>query len=175
MNSVNFKIIIFFAFYLIVLGSPVVLQAQKCNYEKNEIDALTELVVKRTAPVMLVRIKGQPLYVKAQCIGTNKYLKVLFYKYNNFSFKEDREIGLILPNNDEIVLYPRQSQADSTKMNDRSSTSSLLVYKLSDIQYQTLSQSAVIEFKYFVSEGFIEEPIKSSKQNKIMEVLRCVE
>ena len=174
MNSLEIKAIIFFIFSLLV-GSPLILQAQKCNYEKNEIDALTEFAVKRTAPEMLLRISGQPLYVKAQCIGPNKYLKIVFLKYNEFSFKEDREIGLILSNNQELVLYPRLSSVDSTKMDDGANATSLLIYKLSGDQYQTLTQTSVTKFKYFVSEGFIEGTIKSSKQNKIMEVLKCVE
>ena len=162
-------------FFILVLSSPLLLQAQKCNYEKNEIDALTELVVKRTTPQMLLRINGQPLYVKAQCIGTNKYLKILFLKYNGFSFKEDREVGLVLSNNEEVVLYPRLSSVDSTATDLQNDETSLIIYKLSDPQYQLLTSTTAIEFKYFIASGFIKEPIKTSRQGKVMEVLKCVE
>jgi hypothetical protein len=149
--------------------------AQKCNYEKNEIDALTELLVKRTAPAMLLRINGQPLYAKAQCIGDNKYLKLLFYKFNDYSFQEDREVTFVLSNNEEITLYPRLIPVDTAKMDDIMNVNALLVYKLTPEQFQKLNQTPVIQFKYYLISGFVTEPIKGSKQQKIMEVLRCVE
>ena len=175
MNGANSKIIIFFSFCFFIFGNTLILQAQKCNYEKNEIDALTEFAIKRTAPEMLLRISGQPLYVKAQCIGPHKYLKIVFLKYNDFTFKEDREIGLIMSNSDELLLYPRQNSVDSTKIDDRRDATSLIIYKLSDIQYETLTQSTVVKFKYFVGTGFVEETIKSSNQGNILKVLKCVE
>lgn len=174
MRSINFKIILFFICYLF-FSSQQTIQAQKCNLEKDEIDALTELAVKRTAPEMLLRINGQPLYVKAQCIGSNKYLKILFLKYNDFSFKEDREVGIIMSDNEELILYPRQRSVDSSKIDDRRNATSLLIYKLSDMQYKILTQNSVVKFKYFVGTGFVEESIKSSNQDKIMKVLKCVE
>lgn len=159
----------------IIVGITTSTKAQKCNLEKNEIDALTELVIKRTAPEMILRINGQPLYVKAQCIGPHKYLKITFYKYNDFSFEEDREIGLILSNNDEITLFPRQVPVDSAKMDLIADANALLVYKLSNSQYETLCQNSVSKFKYHLISGFVDEPIKKSKQNKIMDVLKCVD
>jgi len=148
--------------------------AQKCNYEKNEIDGLTELLVKRTAPLMLTRINGQPLYVKAQSIGTNKYLKLVFYKYNDFTFLEEREVSFILSNQEELVLFPRISPVDSTQT-DLVDLTSLLIYKLSNEQFQLLSQYPVEKFKYYVTSGFIEETINSKKQNSIINVLKCID
>jgi hypothetical protein len=149
--------------------------SQKCNYEKNEIDALTELIVKRTDPYLFTRINGQPLYAKAQCIGTNKYLKLLFYTFNDFSFQEQREVGFVLSNNEEIMVYPRVMPVDSAKMDEITSTNSLLIYKLNEAQFQKLLNYPVVKFKYFLISGFIEEPIKPAKQGVVMDVLRCVE
>ncbi len=167
----TFFILIFFMTIL----SSVDGFSQKCSYEKNEIDALTELQVKRTTPSLLLRINGQPLYVKAQCIGDNKYLKLLFYHYNDFSFQEDREISFILSNNEEIILYPRVMPVDSSKIDDITNVNSLLIYKLTSDQFQKLLNTPVTQFKYFIASGFLTEPVKGSKQNKVMEVLRCVE
>ena len=169
-NNISYLI-----FFFIVTSFSVKVKAQKCGFEKNEIDALTELVVKRTAPSMLLRIEGQPLYVKAQCIGTNKYLKIVFYRYNDFSFQENREVGFLLSNKEDLLLYPRQMSVDSAKMDNVINVSSLLIYKLSDNQYQKLTQFPVIKFKYYLTTGFVEVPIKTKKQGKVMEVLRCVE
>jgi len=164
-----------FTFAITLFFSSLNLSAQKCNYEKNEIDGLTELIIKRTAPVLLTRIEGQPLYAKGQCIGQNKYLKLIFYKYNGFSFQEQREIGFILSNNEEIVLYPRQMPVDSTKMDDITNVTTLIVYKLSGEQYKLLTEYPVIQFKYYVTSGFVPVDIKSSKQMNILHVLRCIE
>jgi hypothetical protein len=175
MISKIFRILFYIsAFIIILLFSSSNLLAQKCNYEKNEIDGLTELTIKRTTPVMLTRIEGQPLYAKGQCIGSNKYLKLIFYKYNGFLFQEQREIGFILSNNEEIVLYPRQMPVDSTKMDDITNVTSLIIYKLSEEQYKLLTEYPVIQFKYYVTSGFVPIDIKSSKQMSILHVLQCV-
>lgn len=151
------------------------LYSQKCSYEKNEIDALTELPVKRTTPELLCRISGQPLYAKGQSIGDNKYLKLLFYTFNNFTFQEDREVGFILSNNEELMVYPRHMPVDSAKMDQLTNVNSLLVYKLTSEQFELLKVYPVKKFKYFVATGFIEEPITSKKQNAVINVLKCIE
>lgn len=160
--------------WLLAVLYPSVAKAQKCDYEKNEIDALTELVIKRTAPELLLRINNQPLYVKAQCIGTNKYLKLRYYRYSDASLQENREIAFILQNNEELILYPREMPEDTTSMDDYMDVSTLMVYKLSEKQYELLTSTPVIEFKYFVVAGWISKAIKKSRQTHVMDVLRCV-
>ncbi len=149
--------------------------AQKCNYEVNEIDGLLEMPIKRTVPEMLCRINNQPIYIKAQCIGSNKYLKLRYYKDTEFSIQENREISFILPSDDEIILFPRVMPVDSSAMDDLIEISSMLVYKLSADQYETLKNSPVKVFKYYRVSGFVEKEIKASKQTTLMQVLRCVE
>lgn len=149
--------------------------AQKCKYEKNEIDGLLEVPIKLTKEEFICRIDNQPIYVKAQCIGTNKYLKIRYFKYNNFIIQEDKEIAWELPSKEDITLFPRAMPVDSTKINDITDVSVLLIYKLSASQYETLKNNPVTKFKYNISTGFVEKEIKSSKQNAIMNVLRCIE
>ncbi len=149
--------------------------AQNCSYEKNEIDAVTELTVKRTAAEILLRINGQPVFVKGQSIGENKYLKIQYYKYSNYEIQEDREISFVLSNEEEVTLFPRTMPVDSTKMSDFSELSTLLIFKLSAEQYQKLKETPITVFKYHLISGFVEEPIKGAKQESIMEVLRCIE
>lgn len=149
--------------------------AQKCKYEKNEIDGLLEVPIKLTKEEFICRIDNQPIYVKAQCIGTNKYLKIRYFKYNNFIIQKDREIAWELPSKEDITLFPREMPVDSTKINDITNVSVLLIYKLSASQYETLKKNPVTKFKYNISTGFVEKEIKSSKQNVIMNILQCVE
>lgn len=151
------------------------INAQKCNYEVNEVDGLLEVPIKRTVSEMICRINNQPLYMKAQCIGTNKYLKLRYYKDSDLSIQENREISFVLPNDEEVILYPRPMPVDSTEVNDMVNVSSMLVYKLSAEQYEILKNTPVTIFKYYRVSGFIEKEIKASRQATLMDLLRCVE
>jgi len=164
--------VVFIALLILSSGN---LSAQKCQYEKNEIDAVTELQIKRTVAEMLLRINGQPVYVKGQSIGANKYLKIQYYKYSNYEIQEDREITLVLNNAEEVTLHPRPMPVDSTKINDYSDLSTILIFKLTEDQFQKLKSAPTTKFKYHLISGFVEEPINGSKQQSIMEVLRCLE
>jgi hypothetical protein len=154
---------------------PSLLIGQKCSYEKNEVDAITEFQVKITRPELLCRINGQPVYIKAQCIGPHKYLKLQYYKYSNYVIQEDREIALVPESGEEIILFPRTMPGDSTKMDTFDTGLALLIFKLSDSQYQTLKSSPLIKFRYYLVSGWVEEEIKGSKQTKLIEALTCIE
>ncbi len=148
--------------------------AQKCKYEKNEIDGLMEIPIKLTKPELLCRIDNQPIFVKTQCIGTNKYLKIRYYRYQDFIIQEDKEISFVLSTAEEVALQPRMMPKD-TLSDDITNVSTMLVYKLTASQYEKLKNNPTTIFKYSISTGFVEKPIKSSKQTIIMNLLRCVE
>ncbi len=150
-------------------------KAQKCKLEKNDVDALTEMAIKRTAQQLLLRINNEPIYFKAQCIGANKYLKLSYYTYGNFSFKEEREIKLITTLNDEVILFPRVVPVDSTKNEDLYHARSLIVYKLSPEQYTILTANGVAAIKFFVVTGWVNKNIKTAKRTALLEMLKCVE
>lgn len=149
--------------------------AQKCNYEKNEVDAITDLPIKRTQPEILARVGGQPIYVKGQSIGDNKYLKIRVYNYSDFDIQEEKEISFTLSNDEQITLFPRQMPVDSARLDHLTNVTTLMIYKLSDDQYQNLKDYPVTLFKYFLDSGWVEERIKEKKQGAVMTVLRCLE
>ncbi len=160
---------------IIIIGATNTISAQRCKYERDEIDGLLEVPVKLTKKELLCRINNQPIYVKAQCIGSNKYLKLRYFQYNDFTIQNNKEIAFVLPSSEEVILYPRPMPVDSTEMNEIKEVSTMLVYKLNPNQYDILANTQVIKFKYYISTGFVEEPIKESKQSVIMNLLRCVE
>jgi hypothetical protein len=167
-------------FYTIILGivltiSNYQVSAQKCKYEKNEIDAITEKAIKLTEPEVLLRLDNNPIQIKAQCIGEYKYLKLRYIKYSSFYIVDDREIAFKLKNDQEIVLFPRPMPQDTAKTDDITAITAMLVYKLSTEQYQLLSNFPIKEFKYYLSTGWMTEEINANKQNVIMNLLRCVE
>ncbi|MBR5644273.1 MAG: hypothetical protein IKW77_08810 [Salinivirgaceae bacterium] len=166
-----YKVIVAAAF---AIGTQAV-SAQSCQFEKNAIDAITETQVKVTQPVTVAKLNNNPLYFKAQSIGSKyRFLKMRYYKYNNFSIDESREISLRLTNNEEIVIYPRHAAGDTIRSTVESS-SAMLIYPINAEQYEKLKRYPVKTFKYFVTTGFIEVPIKENKQTKIMGILNCID
>ncbi len=166
-----YKVIVAAAF---AIGTQAV-SAQNCQFEKNAIDAITETQVKVTQPVTVAKLNNNPLYFKAQSIGSKyRFLKMRYYKYNNFSIDESREISLRLTNNEEIVIYPRHAAGDTIRSTVESS-SAMLIYPINAEQYEKLKRYPVKTFKYFVTTGFIEVPIKENKQTKIMGILNCID
>ena len=67
---------------VLLVGAQAV-SAQSCQFEKNAIDAITETQVKVTQPVTVAKLNNNPLYFKAQSIGSKyRFLKMRYYKYN---------------------------------------------------------------------------------------------
>ncbi|RLD63781.1 MAG: hypothetical protein DRJ01_02820 [Bacteroidetes bacterium] len=161
---------------ILFLFSSSAFSQKKCKYEKNEIDALTELRIIRTIPVSICRVNGQPFYFKAQAIGNRKYLKLKYFRYNNFKIKDNSELIFTLPNYKTVTLTPRKIKKDTTKEQESNfmSVSSMIIYRLTDEQYNTLVKYPVTNVKYFIDIGFINKAIKENKQNKIQEILKCV-
>ena len=159
----------------VLLVCAQAVSAQSCQFEKNAIDAITETQVKVTQPVTVAKLNNNPLYFKAQSIGSKyRFLKMRYYKYNNFSIDESHEISLRLTTNEEIVIYPRHAAGDTIRSTVESS-SAMLIYPISAEQYEKLKRYPVTTFKYFVTTGFIEVPIKENKQTKIMGILNCID
>ncbi|MCK5822884.1 MAG: hypothetical protein KAG95_02710 [Bacteroidales bacterium] len=166
----TFIIILFFI-------STFAFSQKKCKYEKNEIDALTDLRIIRTIPVSICRVNGQPFYFKAQTIGNRKYLKLKYFRYNNYKIKDNSELIFTLPNYRTVTLKPRTVKKDTTKEENSNfmSVSSMIIYRLTNEQYKTLVENPVTNVKYFIDVGFINKAIKENKQNKIQDILKCVE
>lgn len=172
MHTMHKNLVALFVAFLLVGRTPV---SAQCQYEKNVIDAITESQIKITQPVTVAKLNNNPLYFKAQSIGSKyRFLKMRYYKYNGFSINESREISLRLTNNEEIVIYPRHAAGDTIKSNVET-VSSMLIYPINAEQYEKLKRYPVKIFKYFVTTGFIEVPIKENKQTKIMDILNCID
>lgn len=158
-----------------VVLSCTTIAAQNCNYEKNIIDPITETPVKITQPITLAKLNNNPLYFKAQSIGIKyRFLKMRYYRYNGFSINEEREIAFRLNTDEEIVLHPRRTAADTIKSNVEK-VSSMLVYPITAEQYEKLRRYPVTVFKYYITTGFVEIPIKENRQTKIIDILNCID
>jgi hypothetical protein len=74
-----------------------------------------------------------------------------------------------------VVLYPRVVPVDTTAMDDFITISSLLVYRLNNDQFEKLKNYPVTSFRYYVVSGFIDVDIKTSRQTRLIEILKSIE
>lgn len=168
MNSLKFII----SLTIVLIFNSV--SAQKCRYEINHLDAKTELQVKRTEPIEIAKVNNQPLLMKAQCIGPNKYLKVRYYRYNGFEIKDSEIFEIIFTDRTSVKLKPRE--LPKKKSNGGFVTvSSLLIFDLSQDEFKQLIDKPVAEIKYFVEGGgYIREEVRKRYQFDIQHIMNCV-
>ncbi len=149
--------------------------AQNCQYEKEFTDDNTGKKVKITVQVVLARLNNNPLYFKAQSIGDDRrFLKMRYYKYNDFYFRDDREVILFLTNGEQVVLNPRVNPNES-KESKLQTISSMVIYPLTEEQFSKLRNHPVKNFRYYVATGFVDLPIKDNKQDQLMKILKCID
>lgn len=149
--------------------------AQNCKLEINDIDPRTKLRIVRTEFEQLDRINSNPLMVKAQAVGDKKFLKIRYYKYNNFEIRSGSELELILSNNKTVTLQPFINPADTVPdQNSFMTVSSLIIYPMEDDAFQQLSTYDVIKLKYYVAQGYQYSEIKDKRQSVIRELLNCI-
>ena len=164
------KILLIILFFI----SPVFSHSQKCNYEKDKIDESTQLVIKRTAPLTLCKVNGHPFIFKSQQIGDRKYLKLRYYKYNNFSITEGSKFIFYFYNN-KLMLYPLDfAIKQNSNQNGFSTISSMIVYELKKEDFETLLNNPVRMIAVYTKTGIIKQEIKSKQQNNIQHMLECI-
>lgn len=163
-----------FTFLLIITFGTSFSYAQKCRYEKNELDAVTELVVKRTEPVEVTEVNDHPLFMKGQCIGKRKYLKVRYYRYNSFEIDGSHPFEIIFDDQTSVKLEAREMpEGESTS--GFMKVSSLLIFNLTDDQYQKLLDKPAVQIKYFIKEGgYIRKDIRKRFRDNIQHIMNCI-
>jgi len=167
------KIIQITLFFFIIISFNQGL-AQKCRYGKIEIDAVTEMVVKRTEPVEVTEVNDQPLFMKAQCIGENKYLKVRYYRYNSFTINASEPFEIIFNDQTSVKLQARD-MPEAESSGGFMKVSSLLIFNLSKEQYQMLLDKPAVQIKYFIDGGgYIRKDIRKRYQGDIQYIMRCI-
>jgi hypothetical protein len=163
----------------IIISSIVLLllnntYAQKCRYEVDQIDSKTEMLIKRTEPVEIARVNNQPLLMKAQCIGENKYLKVRYYRYNGFEIRDSEIFEIIFADRSSIKLQPRELPKKKSS-GDFVTVSSLLIFDLTRDQYKQLLDKPVIELKYYVEGGgYVREEVRKRFQSDLQHIMQCI-
>jgi hypothetical protein len=163
--------------YIILLLSLLFINyvnAQKCKYEIDQLDAKTELQIKRTEPIELVRVNNQPLLMKAQCIGEKKYLKVRYYQYNGFEIRDSEIFEIIFSDRSSVKLKPRKLPKKKAT-GGFVTVSSLLIFDLTNKEYKQLLENPVIEIKYYVEEGgYIRKEVRKRFQTDLQHIMKCV-
>ncbi|MFO7863116.1 MAG: hypothetical protein R6U85_03870 [Salinivirgaceae bacterium] len=157
--------------FLLSVGS---VSAQKCKYEKDMIDAVTEMKIKRTRPVDIARVNNNPLLVKAQCIGKNKYLKIRYYMYEGFKIRENEPLEFFFTDNTSLEITAREMPESKTS-GGFTQVSELLVYDLTPEQYLMLMEKPLAEIKYYVETGgFVRKEVRKRDSENLMHILKCI-
>lgn len=164
--------------YLILIGFLALSSitfAQNCKLEINDIDPRTKLKIIRTEFEQLDRINSNPLLVKAQAVGDKKFLKIRYYRYNNFEIRSGSEMEFMLSNNKVVTLQPFINPADTAPdENSFMTVSSLIIYPIEDDAFKLLTTYDVVKIKYYVAQGYQYSEIKTKRQSVIREVLNCI-
>ena len=148
--------------------------SQDCQYEKNEIDETTLLPVKRTTFVSLCKVNRSPFECKAHSIGNNKYLKIRYYRYNDFYIPADQPLIFIMEDSSGISLTAIQPRRDSTNLSSMMTVSSLLVYELSEETFEMLTSQPVIMIRYYQDNEYISVEVKDKSRLLLKQILDCI-
>lgn len=158
---------------LILVGSN--LFGQRCKYEKNKIDPDTKLEIKRTRYSELTRINSHPLYVKGQCIGANKYLKIRYYISSDGNIDDTKPLKITFSNNSFILLNALPITNGPSLNTSITKISSLLIYKLSKKQYNLLLDNDVKEIEFETLSGVsLIRRIRKKYKDRIKNIMLCI-
>ena len=159
---------------LFMITVSTISYAQKCRYEKEMIDGETELQIKRTEAVDVIRVNNQPFLIKAQCIGSRKYMKIRYYRYNGFEIRTNEPLEIFFTDDSSVKITARE-MPESRSSSGFIQVSSMLVYDLTKEQYLQLLNKPAQAIKYYVEGGgFIREEIKKKYQGDLQQIMRCV-
>ncbi len=154
---------------------PTISIGQRCYYEKDEIDKNTNLVIRRTAPINLCKVNGHPFSFKSQQIGDRKYLKLRYFRYNNFSIIEGSKFIFYFQNGDNLMIEPLEiKKKPKTEQSGFSTTSSLIIYQLSKDVFNILLDNLVVEVGFYSNTGIMKQEIKAKNQDVIQQLLVCI-
>lgn len=167
------------AFLITILTSLLFFQAnaqKACKYEKDEIDAITELKVRITQQIQLCKVNNAPFLIKAQSIGDRRYLKIRYYRYDNFSILPNTDFTFTFSDNTTLEVTPRETKTDTANTdNSFTAISSMIILPLSEQQFYKLLHFPVTKMKYYIPGGYEFKDIKESKQEDLKQILSCIE
>jgi len=170
MNKFFLSILVAF-FLLIKIHSAA---QEKCQLEVNQVDPITNMVVKRTIDYSIGKLFGQPLYFKAQCIGEKKYLKMRYFLYGNVEISDEEPIRLIFLDDSFLEIKPRKMPQRNSE-GSLTTVSAMLIYDLDNNQARQLTSNRVkkIELRATNGESF-EVEVRERFREYFIQMVQCV-
>lgn len=167
-------IFVMLCFFFIMIWYPADIKAQNCTYEVNLVDPSTGAVVKRTSDVAIGKLNRQPFYVKTQCIGKNKYLKIRYYCYDNFFISDKHPMKLTFMDDTSIDLIPRSNDDQQESINI-SKISTMLIYFIDENQLNKMMSEPIKKIEFQSSQGdFVDFDVRERFRSTIQQLLDCV-
>ena len=160
--------------FILMLFSVICI-AQNCKLEIDDIDPRTKLRVVRTEFEQLERVNNNPFLIKAQAVGEQRFLKIRYYRYNNFEIKPGSEMEFILSDNSTVTLKPFINPGDTVpEQNSFMTVSSMIIFPIEPADFEKLSTYDLVKFKYFIEQGYIYTEVKEKRQTLLRELLQCI-
>ena len=93
----------------------------------DKIDESTKMMVKRTVPLTIFKMNGNPFVFKTQRIGDKKFIKLRYIRNNNFSIIEGSNIIFYFNDGNKLKIEPMPLKNKSISKNGFTTVSSLIV------------------------------------------------
>lgn len=160
---------------LVLLFFSVICLAQNCKLEIDDIDPRTKLRVVRTEFEQLERVNNNPFLIKAQAVGDQRFIKIRYYRYNNFEIKPGSEMEFMLSDNSTVKLKPFISPGDTMpEQNSFMTVSSMIIFPLEQADFEKLSTYDLVKFKYYIEQGYLYTEVKEKRQSVLRDLLQCI-
>jgi len=159
----------------LIISQSITLEAQNCNYDVNEIEPGSGLLVKRTEDMAIGKLNNQPFYIKSQCIGDKKFLKIRYFCQNDFFIHDKEPMVLTFLDNSKLEIPPRPNNKTEQTRTQFTKVSEMLIYDITQEQYNKIvaQQAKKITFKTWDND-FVDLELKDKFRLSLQQLLQCV-
>lgn len=146
----------------------------QCSLEVNQVDPVTNMVVKRTIDYSVGKLFGQPVYFKAQSIGEKRYLKIRYFMYRDLEISDELPLRFIFVDESYLDVQPRKAQ-NRSKEGNINVVSAMILYDISNEQAKQLIEKNVkrVELKTTTGDP-LEIDVRERFRNTFSIILQCV-
>lgn len=161
--------------YFLVVIIPIISfnsEAQKCKYEKNELDEFTKNYVVITKRRSLYQYLSNVLTMKGVMINDNKYLRAEIGASGIFSVDKGDKLMFIL--GDGSVLELKSVEYVIADHKTHGFYGAVADYYIDPEKFQLLSNYKITKVRIYTTDGYIEKKIKQDYQYNVSFLLNCL-
>lgn len=160
-----------FLFLLLLL--PVLVSAQNCKYERNEVDKFTkkQVLITQTEIAWKNPMGGNSLTFKFKKIDWDVLLWMRYSMPSTFAIEKDSKLFLLTAEGSNIELQAMESKVSS----NNSQTSFIeMDYVVTPEILALIRSSLITDIRFYTTDGFIEHTLKENKRGVIASIASCI-